>query len=37
MRGLYDFELESEVQEWLGSLSDGDFKRVDEVAGLLAD
>ncbi|WP_323746048.1 type II toxin-antitoxin system RelE/ParE family toxin [Catenulispora pinisilvae] len=34
---LFDFELEPEVQTWLDSLSDGDFKRVDEVAGLLAE
>ncbi|MFI7125229.1 type II toxin-antitoxin system RelE/ParE family toxin [Nonomuraea sp. NPDC050153] len=37
MRGLYDFELEPEVQQWLGRLSDSDFKRVDEVAGMLAE
>ncbi|WP_245691137.1 type II toxin-antitoxin system RelE/ParE family toxin [Sinosporangium album] len=34
--GLYRFELEPEVREWLSSLGDSDFKRVDEVAGLLA-
>jgi hypothetical protein len=36
-RELYDFELEPEVRAWLDSLSDGDFKRVDEVCGLLAE
>ncbi|GGL07745.1 hypothetical protein GCM10014719_07300 [Planomonospora parontospora subsp. antibiotica] len=36
-RELYDFEIEPEVREWLDSLGDGDFKRVDEVAGLLAE
>lgn len=34
---LYDFELEPEVRDWLDSLSDSDFKRVDEVCGLLAE
>lgn len=34
---LYDFELEPEVCDWLDSLSDSDFKRVDEVCGLLAE
>ena len=33
---LYDFELEPEVRDWLDSLSDSDFKRVDEVCGMLA-
>ncbi len=37
MRRLYSFELEPEVREWLEKLSDSDFKRVDEVAGLLAE
>ncbi|MEV8638174.1 type II toxin-antitoxin system RelE/ParE family toxin [Streptosporangium sp. NPDC051023] len=37
MRALYGFEIEHEVREWLDSLSDGDFKRVDEVAGFLAE
>ncbi|MEV6152995.1 type II toxin-antitoxin system RelE/ParE family toxin [Nonomuraea sp. NPDC052129] len=37
VRQLYGFELELEVSEWLNSLSDSDFKRVDEVAGLLAE
>ncbi|WP_230881786.1 hypothetical protein [Planomonospora sp. ID91781] len=36
-RELYDFEIEPEVREWLDSLSDGDFKRVDEVVDLLAE
>lgn len=35
--GLYDFELEPEVRDWLDSLSDSDFKRVDEVCGMLAE
>jgi hypothetical protein len=35
--GLYGFELEPEVRDWLDSLSDGDYKRVDEVCGLLAE
>jgi hypothetical protein len=34
---LYGFELEPEVRDWLDSLSDSDFKRVDEVCGLLAE
>jgi hypothetical protein len=34
---LYRFELEPEVCEWLDSLSDSDYKRVDEVAGMLAE
>ncbi|MGP3918814.1 hypothetical protein [Nonomuraea sp. 10N515B] len=37
MRELYGFELEPEVREWLDDLSDSDFKRVDEVAGLQID
>jgi hypothetical protein len=37
MRHLYDFELEPEVRDWLDGLSDSDFKRVDEVCGLLAE
>jgi hypothetical protein len=36
-RQLYRFELEPEVRDWLDSLSDSDFKRVDEVAGMLAE
>jgi hypothetical protein len=35
-RDLYDFEIEPEVRDWLDSLSDSDFKRVDEVCGMLA-
>jgi hypothetical protein len=34
---LYGFEIEPEVRAWLDSLSDHDFKRVDEVAGHLAE
>ncbi len=34
---MYDFELEPEVRDWLDSLSDSDFKRVDEVCGMLAE
>jgi hypothetical protein len=37
IRRLYDFELEPEVRDWLDSLSDSDFRRVDEVCGLLAE
>ncbi len=37
MRGLYSFELESEVRDWLDSLSDSDYRRIDEVFGLLAE
>jgi hypothetical protein len=29
--------LEPEVRDWLESLSDSDFRRVDEVCGLLAE
>jgi hypothetical protein len=28
-RGLYGFELEPEVRDWLDNLSDSDYKRVD--------
>ena len=35
-RDLYDFELEPEVRDWLDSLSNSNFKRVDEVCGMLA-
>jgi hypothetical protein len=35
--GLYGFELEPEVRDWLDSLSGSDYKRVDEVCGLLAE
>jgi hypothetical protein len=31
IRRLYDFELEPEVRDWLDSLSDSDFKRVDAM------
>jgi hypothetical protein len=37
MRELYGFELGPEVRDWLDSLSDSDYKRVDEVCGLLAE
>jgi hypothetical protein len=36
-RKLYGFELEPEVRDWLDSLSGSDYKRVDEVCGLLAE
>jgi len=36
-RELYHFELEPEVRDWLDSLSDSDFKRADEVCGMLAE
>jgi hypothetical protein len=36
-RELYGFELEPAVRDWLDSLSDSDYKRVDEVGGLLAE
>ena len=36
-RRLYNFELEPEVRDWLDSLSDSDYKRVDEVCGMLAE
>jgi hypothetical protein len=34
---MYAFELEPEVRDWLDSLSDSDYKHVDEVCGLLAE
>ncbi|MEV0236631.1 type II toxin-antitoxin system RelE/ParE family toxin [Nonomuraea sp. NPDC050786] len=37
MRELYGLELEPEVREWLADLSGSDFKRVDELAGMLAE
>lgn len=37
MRELHDFETEPEVRDRLASLSDCDFKRVDEVAGMPAE
>jgi hypothetical protein len=36
-RELYQFELEPEVRDWLDSLSDSDFKQVDELCGMLAE
>ena len=30
-------ELEPEVRDWLDSLSESDYKRVDEVCGMLAE
>jgi hypothetical protein len=36
-RELHRFELEPEVRDWLDSLSESDFKRVDEVCGMLAE
>src|SRR5258708_34051456 len=37
MRDFHQFELEPEVRDWLDSLSDSDYKRVDEVCGMLAE
>jgi hypothetical protein len=37
IRRLHDLKLEPEVRDWLDSLSDSDFKRVDEVCGMLAE
>ena len=37
IRRLHDFELEPEVRDWLDGLSASDFKRVDEVCGMLAE
>jgi hypothetical protein len=34
--GLHELELEPEVRDWLDSLSDADYKRVEEVCGMLA-
>lgn len=34
---LLRLELEPEVRDWLDSLNDSDFKRVDEVCGMLAE
>ena len=34
---MYGFELEPEVRDGLDSLSDSDYKRVDEVCGMLAE
>ncbi len=36
-RRLYELELEPEVRCWLDSLGDSDYKRVDEVCGMLAE
>jgi hypothetical protein len=36
-RELQRLELEPEVRDWLESLSDSDYKRTDEVAGMLAE
>ncbi len=36
-RQLYELELEPEIRDWLDGLSDFDYKRVDEVCGMLAD
>lgn len=37
MGELHRLELEPEVRDWLESLSDSDYKRTDEVAGMLAE
>jgi len=37
MAGLYEVEIEPEVQSWLSSLSDRDFGRADFLVGLLAE
>lgn len=37
MPDLYEVELEPEVREWLDSLTDRDFGRVDFLVGLLAE
>jgi hypothetical protein len=36
-RELHRFDLEPEVRDWLDSLTDSEFKRVDEVCGMLAE
>lgn len=36
-RRLHRFELEPEVRDWLDGLSARDFKRVDELCGMLAE
>ena len=36
-RELFHFEFEPEVRDWLDSLSDSDFKRADELCGMLAE
>ena len=37
MAGLYEVEIEPEVQSWLAQLTDRDFGRVDFLVGLLAE
>ena len=37
LRQLNRFELEPEVRDWLDGLSGSDFKRVDELCGMLAE
>jgi hypothetical protein len=37
MPSLFRLELESEVRDWLDSLSDSDYKRADELCGMLAE
>jgi hypothetical protein len=37
MPGSCTISSEPEVRDWLDSLSDSDYKRVDEVCGMLAD
>jgi hypothetical protein len=37
LRELHLFELEPEVRDWLDNLTDGEFKRVDQVCGMLAE
>jgi phage-related protein len=37
MADLHEVEIEPEVREWLESLSDRDFGRVDFLVGLLAE
>lgn len=37
VRRLHDLELEPEVQDWLDGLSDSDYKRVDELCGMLSE
>ncbi len=37
MADLYGVEIEPEVREWLESLSDRDFGRVDFLVGMLAE
>jgi hypothetical protein len=37
MPGLYLLELEPEARDWLDGQSDSDYKRVDELCGMLAE